>query len=163
MSKKKIIALAMSAVMAVGMIAGCGSTNNSGTDTAQTESTEKVTPTFMYFVANADDNFDATNTMYTELENEYKDKINFQLVNVDENDFFRSETRIAVFYSSKIGRTFVTNLFDLIGPNRAKNCEKISTEKGTLESKEPLSHTVLRICTLLSAFSRLFLVFSFFS
>lgn len=33
MSKKKIIALAMSAVMAVGMIAGCGSTNNSGTDT----------------------------------------------------------------------------------------------------------------------------------
>ena len=38
----------------------------------------------MYFVANADDNFDATNTMYTELENEYKDKINFQLVNVDE-------------------------------------------------------------------------------
>lgn len=85
MSKKKIIALAMSAVMAVGMIAGCGSTNNSGTDTAQIESTEKVTPTFMYFVANADDNFDATNTMYTELENEYKDKINFQLVNVDEN------------------------------------------------------------------------------
>lgn len=85
MSKKKIIALAMSAVMAVGMIAGCGSTNNSGTDTAQAESTEKVTPTFMYFVANADDNFDATNTMYTELENEYKDKINFQLVNVDEN------------------------------------------------------------------------------
>ena len=44
MSKKKIIALAMSAVMAVGMIAGCGSTNNSGTDTTQTESTEKVTP-----------------------------------------------------------------------------------------------------------------------
>lgn len=85
MSKKKIIALAMSAVMAVGMIAGCGSTNNSCTDTTQTESTEKVTPTFMYFVANADDNFDATNTMYTELENEYKDKINFQLVNVDEN------------------------------------------------------------------------------
>ena len=85
MSKKKIIALAMSAVMAVGMIAGCGSTINSGTDTAQTESTEKVTPTFMYFVANSDDNFDATNTMYTELENEYKDKINFQLVNVDEN------------------------------------------------------------------------------
>ena len=85
MSKKKIIALAMSAVMAVGMIAGCGSTNNSGTGTAQTESTEKVTPTFMYFVANADDNFDATNTMYTELENEYKDKINFQRVNVDEN------------------------------------------------------------------------------
>ena len=85
MSKKKIIALAMSAVMAVGMIAGGGSTKDSGTDTAQTESTEKVTPTFMYFVANADDNFDATNTMYTELENEYKDKINFQLVNVDEN------------------------------------------------------------------------------
>lgn len=85
MSKKKIIALAMSAVMAVGMIAGCGNTDNSSTDTAQTESTEKVTPTFMYFVANADDNFDATSTMYTELENEYKDKINFQLVNVDEN------------------------------------------------------------------------------
>ena len=61
MSKKKIIALAMSAVMAVGMIAGCGSTNNSGTDTAQTESTEKVTPTFMYFVANADDNFCCNN------------------------------------------------------------------------------------------------------
>ena len=87
MSKKKIIALAMSAVLAVGLIAGCGNTDNSSTDTAQTESesTEKVTPTFMYFVANADENFDATNTMYTELENEYKDDINFQLVNVDEN------------------------------------------------------------------------------
>ena len=67
MSKKKIIALAMSAVMAVGMIAGCGSTNNSGTDTAQTESTEKVTPTFMYFVANADDNFDATLNLKTNI------------------------------------------------------------------------------------------------
>lgn len=85
MSKKKIVALAMATVMAVGMIAGCGSTKNSDTDTAQTESTEKVTPTFMYFVANADENFDATNTMYTELENEYKDDINFQLINVDEN------------------------------------------------------------------------------
>ena len=85
MSKKKIIALAMSAVMAVGLIAGCGSTKDTSTDTAQTESTEKVTPTFMYFVANADENFDATNTMYAELENEYKDEINFQLVNVDEN------------------------------------------------------------------------------
>lgn len=85
MSKKKIIALAMAAVMAVGMVAGCGSTKDSSTDTAQTESTEKVTPTFMYFVANADENFDATNTMYTELEDEYKDDINFQLINVDEN------------------------------------------------------------------------------
>ena len=45
MSKKENYSIsAMSAVMAVGMIAGCGSTNNSGTDTAQTESTEKVTP-----------------------------------------------------------------------------------------------------------------------
>lgn len=79
MSKKKIIALAMSAVMAVGMIAGCGSTNNSGTDTTQTESTEKVTPTFMYFVANADDNFDATNTMYTELETNIRTKSTFNL------------------------------------------------------------------------------------
>ena len=79
MSKKKIIALAMSAVMAVGMIAGCGSTNNSGTDTAQTESTEKVTPTFMYFVANADDNFDATNTMYTELKTNIRTKSTFNL------------------------------------------------------------------------------------
>lgn len=85
MSKKKIIALAMATVMAVGMVTGCGSTKDSGTDTAQTESAEKVTPTFMYFVANADENFDATNTMYTELENEYKDDINFQLINVDEN------------------------------------------------------------------------------
>lgn len=85
MSKKKIVALAMAAVMAVGMVTGCGSTKDSSTDTAQTESTEKVTPTFMYFVANADENFDATNTMYTELENEYKDDINFQLINVDEN------------------------------------------------------------------------------
>lgn len=85
MSKKKIVALAMAAVMAVGMVTGCGSTKDSSTDTAQTESTEKVTPTFMYFVANSDENFDATNTMYTELENEYKDDINFQLINVDEN------------------------------------------------------------------------------
>ena len=67
MSKKKIIALAMSAVMAVGMIAGCGSTNNSGTDTAQTESTEKVTPTFMYFVANADEQTQCTLNLKTNI------------------------------------------------------------------------------------------------
>ena len=41
MSKKKIIALAMSAVMAVGLIAGCGSTNNSSTDTAQLKAQKK--------------------------------------------------------------------------------------------------------------------------
>ena len=79
MSKKKIIALAMSAVMAVGMIAGCGSTNNSGTDTAQTESTEKVTPTFMYFVANADDNFDATTQCTLNLKTNIRTKSTFNL------------------------------------------------------------------------------------
>ena len=79
MSKKKIIALAMSAVMAVGMIAGCGSTNNSGTDTAQTESTEKVTPTFMYFVANADDNLTQQTQCTLNLKTNIRTKSTFNL------------------------------------------------------------------------------------
>ncbi len=79
MSKKKIIALAMSAVMAVGMIAGCGSTNNSGTDTTQTESTEKVTPTFMYFVANADDRLTQQTQCTLNLKTNIRTKSTFNL------------------------------------------------------------------------------------
>ena len=46
MSKKKIIALAMSAVMAVGMIAGCGSTNNSTQCTLNLKTNIRTKSTF---------------------------------------------------------------------------------------------------------------------
>ena len=46
---------------------------------------EKVyTPTFMYFVSNADEGFDATMVMIEELKKEYKDRVTFDVRNIDE-------------------------------------------------------------------------------
>ena len=44
-----------------------------------------MTPTFMYFVSNSDENFDKTNEMVAELETEYSQDIKFEIINVDEN------------------------------------------------------------------------------
>ena len=73
--KKKFAAVLVAAITAAAlMLTGCGG-NKAG----------KVTPTFMYFVSNSDADFDSTQATVKELEEEYKGKINFNLINIDEN------------------------------------------------------------------------------
>lgn len=72
MTKKRIFALIVAVVMALG-IAGCGADSN------------KVTPTFMYFVSGSDADFDKTNAMLDELKAEYENDIVFNIVNIDED------------------------------------------------------------------------------
>lgn len=82
MNKKKVFAAIAAAVLALGMFSGCGTekvTDMSG------EQVEKVTPTFMYFVSGSDADFDATGAMIDELKEEYDGKINFSVVNIDED------------------------------------------------------------------------------
>lgn len=84
MKMRKIIAVMAAMVIGIGVLAGCGS--NTDTNTADTtETANKVTPTFMYFVSNSDENFDETNAMIEELKGEYDGKVNFDIVNIDEN------------------------------------------------------------------------------
>lgn len=72
--KKKITAILLAAITsATLMLTGCGG----GTD--------KVTPTFMYFVSNSDADFDKTNATVDELKEEYEDDVNFTIVNIDED------------------------------------------------------------------------------
>ena len=78
MMKKRITAALVAAITAASlMMAGCG-----GNKTAETE---KVTPTFMYFVSNSDADFDSAQTTVNELKEEYTDKVNFNVINIDEN------------------------------------------------------------------------------
>ncbi len=84
MKMRKIIAVMAAMVIGIGVLAGCGSSTDTNTaDT--TETANKVTPTFMYFVSNSDENFDETNAMIEELKGEYDGKVNFDIVNIDEN------------------------------------------------------------------------------
>lgn len=81
---RKIIAVMAAMVIGIGALTGCGSSTDTNTaDT--TETANKVTPTFMYFVSNSDENFDETNAMIEELKGEYDGKVNFDIVNIDEN------------------------------------------------------------------------------
>lgn len=84
MKMRKIIAVMAAMVIGIGALTGCGSSTDTNTaDT--TETANKVTPTFMYFVSNSDENFDETNAMIEELKGEYDGKVNFDIVNIDEN------------------------------------------------------------------------------
>ena len=49
------------------------------------EEQKTFTPTFMYFVSGADEGFDATNAIIDELKKEYKDKVNFDIRNIDDD------------------------------------------------------------------------------
>ncbi len=88
---KKVIALIAALTLAAGMISGCGASSNTTTgsvaesSSTQTQDEEKVTPTFMYFVSNGDADFDKTQSMIEELKKEYDGKINFNIINIDED------------------------------------------------------------------------------
>lgn len=78
MSKKKLIAVLTAGVLTVAGLAGCGTKEAADTNTA-----DKVTPTFMYFVSEKDADFEATNEMISELQDEYADEIEFNIINID--------------------------------------------------------------------------------
>lgn len=77
MSKKKILAATLTAVMSIGVLTGCGGQADN--------KVAKVTPTFMYFVSSSDADFAQTNTMVHELEEQYGDEVNFNIINIDED------------------------------------------------------------------------------
>lgn len=83
MNKKRIIAVLTAGVLAMGMLAGCGADKQAETPAATEQA--KVTPTFMYFVSNSDADFDSTQATIDELQEEYADKVNFNIINIDEN------------------------------------------------------------------------------
>lgn len=78
MSKKRIVTLLTAGMLMVMGLAGCGSKQAS-----EPQQTEKVTPTFMYFVSEKDADFDKTNEMLTQLQEEYADEIKFNIINID--------------------------------------------------------------------------------
>lgn len=60
--------------------------NTSGGNSSSTkEEAKKVTPTFMYFISASDTDFAGTNAKIDALKKEYDGKVNFDIVNVDEN------------------------------------------------------------------------------
>ena len=79
--KKKLTVIMAMALAAVFMLAGCGKKD----DVQTTTETDKVTPTFMYFVSGSDEGFDATQKMIGELEDEYDGDVIFNVINIDEN------------------------------------------------------------------------------
>ncbi|MBQ2663151.1 MAG: hypothetical protein IJG16_03285 [Clostridia bacterium] len=86
--KKKILALGCVAVLAVSMVTGCGTKAPEKKEepkaTAQA-AVEKVTPTLMYFISNSDESLDAEKNTVEELKKEYGEKVNFTVINIDED------------------------------------------------------------------------------
>ena len=62
--------------------AGAATPENTGADAEQEQ--KVYTPTFMYFVSNSDEGYDATMVMLEELKKEFDGKVNFDIRNIDE-------------------------------------------------------------------------------
>lgn len=61
---------------------GSSSSNSSN---GNTEAQEKVTPTFKYFVSKSDKGYDGTMKVIDSLKSKYGERVNFDIVDVDEN------------------------------------------------------------------------------
>lgn len=85
MNGKRITALLAAITLTMAAVCGCGGSGGSGADSAPEETAQKVTPTFMYFVSNSDADFEKTGNMISELESEYSGRVNFNVVNIDED------------------------------------------------------------------------------
>lgn len=86
--RKRIMAVTCAALIGAMALTGCGkkADDTNTQDTQQTETAvEKVTPTLMYFISNSDETLDAEKTVIEELEAEYGDDVNFNVINIDEN------------------------------------------------------------------------------
>lgn len=104
---KKLLAFLAAAVL-VFSVSGCGNKTETASDNqtagvsdnaqksednngaqeqgdVQETTQEKVTPTFMYFVSKNDAGHDDTMGMLEELKKEYDGKVNFDIVDIDEN------------------------------------------------------------------------------
>lgn len=68
--KKRNLLIAVLALVMIFAMAGCGE--------------KKYTPTFMYFVSEADENYDEAMTVVSELQEEYGKKVTFDIHNIDE-------------------------------------------------------------------------------
>lgn len=85
MMKKLMIIAALLSIMTIAF-AGCGKKDNpSGNDVSSNMQQEKVQPTFMYFVAKSDANYDEAMKVAQELEAEYGDRVKFMVQDVDEH------------------------------------------------------------------------------
>lgn len=96
MKKKTIISIAAAVVAVAAVILIVFAAKNGGkteetakpavqSEEAQVaEDTKIYTPTFMYFVSNSDNGFEATNNMIEELKREYEGRVNFEVINLDD-------------------------------------------------------------------------------
>lgn len=57
--------------------------SNAPQQSSAAQKQEKVMPTFMYFVSKSDASYDAAKAVYDELSAEYKDRVKFELKDVD--------------------------------------------------------------------------------
>lgn len=95
MKKKTIISIAAAVVVVAAAVLIIFAAKNGGktedvnpapqSEEAQVaEDTKIYTPTFMYFVSNSDNGFEATNNMIEELKKEYEGRVNFEVINLDD-------------------------------------------------------------------------------
>lgn len=61
------------------------SDDSNNTENEVSEEEEEVTPTFMYFVSKKDKGYDKTIKMLDELKKKYGERVNFNIVDIDEN------------------------------------------------------------------------------
>ncbi len=75
MRKKIITALIALLTLSAMLLTGCGSN----------EESTAAKPTFKYFIANSDADTEKTLAVVDELKGEYGEKVNFELINIDED------------------------------------------------------------------------------
>lgn len=75
-------------IVLVVVFMGSSDTENGGGNSSTSQATEVVeekTPVFMYFVSKNDEGYSDYMAMVDELKSEYGDKVNFNIVDIDEN------------------------------------------------------------------------------
>ena len=85
--KKRIFSFGMALMLILSAFAmtGCGKKNDADPKSTSAATEEQVyTPTFMYFVSESDETYEEEMAIVKELEKEYKDKVTFDIHNVDE-------------------------------------------------------------------------------
>lgn len=93
-NKTKVILGAIAVLLIIIIIAiaakpggNSGSSGENGSDVQTAEGTEipQITPIFMYFVSQSDEGYDEYMAMLEELKTEYEGRVEFQIIDVDEN------------------------------------------------------------------------------
>lgn len=86
MKKRVQAALLAAMVLASGILSGCGRTADEQDNNMRNTQVTEQTPAFMYFVSNSDADFDKTNEIVEELQAEYEGRVQFKVVNIDEDE-----------------------------------------------------------------------------